>query len=71
MHHSKELCFTFKMMLISPRCTLCSTVSFCGYNILYVAHYIPLTCIHVTELLSFSNLNIQVMHLYTQNKTAV
>ena len=63
MHHSKELCFTFKTMLRSPRCTACSTVSFYSYNILYVAHYIPLVCIHVTELLSFLNRNIQVMHL--------
>ena len=46
MHHSKELYCTLIKMLISSRCT----VSFNNYNILYIAHSIPLTCFHVIEL---------------------
>ena len=56
MHHSKELCYTFKTMLIYPRCT--STDSSNSYGILYIAQYIPLICIHVIELKSFLNMSI-------------
>ena len=38
MHHSKELDFTFIIMLIFSRCT----VSINNYSTLYMAHSIPL-----------------------------
>ena len=37
MQHSKDLSFTFIMMLISSRCT----VSAYSYSILYIAHSFP------------------------------
>ena len=38
MHHSKDLVFTFIMMLIFSRCT----VSINNYSTLYMVHSIPL-----------------------------
>ena len=45
-HHSKELSFTLKIMLIF----LCCIVSFNSYRILYMAYSIPQTCFHEIEL---------------------
>ena len=45
MHHSKDLVFTFIMMLIFSR----STVSFDNYSIYYMVHSIPLAFFHIIE----------------------
>ena len=46
MHHSKVIAFTFMMMLICSRCT----VLLKNYSTIYIAHSIPLACLHVIEL---------------------
>ena len=46
MPHSKELSFTFIIILISSSCS----VLFNNYNKLYIANFIPLACFHVIEL---------------------
>ena len=46
MHHSKDLVFTFIMMLIFSRCT----VSFDNYSKLFIVHSIPLAFFHIIEL---------------------
>ena len=46
MHYSKELAFTFIVMLVFSRCT----VLFNNYSTLNMTHSIPLTCFHVIEL---------------------
>ena len=46
MHHSKDLVFTFIMMLIDSRCT----VSLGNYSMLYMVHSIPLAFVHIIEL---------------------
>ena len=46
MHHSKDLVFTFIMMLIFSRCT----VSINNYSTLYMVHTIPLAFFHIIEL---------------------
>ena len=46
MYHSKEMYFTFIMLLISSR----RTVSFNNYSILYIAHSIQMTCFRFIEL---------------------
>ena len=53
MHHSKILSFTFKMVLLSLRCT----VSFNSYSVLCIAYSIPLTCFVVIELFSILSLS--------------
>ena len=45
MHRSKELAITFLMMVVFSRCT----VLFNNYSTLYMAHSIPLACLHVIE----------------------
>ena len=45
MHHSKELAFTFIMMLVFFRCT----VSFNIKSPLYMVHSIQLACFHIIE----------------------
>ena len=45
-HHTKELVFTFIMMLIFSRCI----VSFNNYSTFFMANSIPLACFHVIEL---------------------
>ena len=47
MHHSKELAFTFIMMLVFSRCT----VSFNNYSTLYMAHSIPLACFSCNRII--------------------
>ena len=46
MHHSKDLVFTFIMMLMFSQCT----VSINNYSILYIVHSIPLAFFHIIEL---------------------
>ena len=46
MHHSKDLVFTFIMMLICFRCT----VSNHNYSTLYMVLSIPLAFSHIIEL---------------------
>ena len=46
MHHSKDLVFTFIMMLILSRCT----VSVNNNSNLYMVHSIPLALFHIIEL---------------------
>ena len=46
MHHSKELAFTFILMLAFSHCA----VPFNNYNTLYMAQSIPLACFDVIEL---------------------
>ena len=46
MHHSKDVVFTFIMMLIFSRCT----VSINNYSALYMVHSIPLAVFHNIEL---------------------
>ena len=45
MHHSKDLVFTFIMMLILSRCT----VKIIYYSTLYMVHSIPLAFFHIIE----------------------
>ena len=46
MPYSKELVYTFIMMLIFSHCT----VSFNNYSTLYIAHSKKLACVHVVEI---------------------
>ena len=45
MHHSKELVFTFIMMLVFSRCTVSLKIT-----ARYMAHSIILACFHVIEI---------------------
>ena len=45
MHHSKDLVFTFIMILIFSRCT----VSINNYSALYMVHSIPLAFFHIID----------------------
>ena len=66
MHHSKELAFTFMMVLIFSR----STVSVNNYSMLYMVHSIPLTFFHIIELWLYLNLTLSSpASLKLQNKT--
>ena len=47
MHHSKDLVFTFIMMLIFSRCT----VSINNYSTLYMVHSIPLAFFHIYRII--------------------
>ena len=68
MHHSKELAFTFIMMLIFSRCT----VSLHTYSTLYMAHSIPLACFYVIELyLILESESFKPGIFKTQNTTAL
>ena len=42
MHHSKELAFTFIMMLLFSSCIVLLN----NYSTLYMAHSLPLVCFH-------------------------
>ena len=46
MYHSKDLVFTFIIMLIFSRCT----VPVNNYSMLYMVHSIPLAFLHIKEL---------------------
>ena len=46
MHHSKDLVFTFIMMLIFS----CGSVSINNYTTLYMVQSIPLAFFHIIEL---------------------